>query len=69
MKIIKEYFEFIKKYPIWFIAATIANIICLSDSGYNKIFDNDLLNFFFCEALLLFIYLIVFLQIRRNLKK
>jgi len=57
----KKFILFIKKYPMWLIITTIINIICLTTNQYNKVFNNNILNFILCEVLILFIYLMIYI--------
>ena len=58
---IKNYFNFIKQHPFVLIVGTIVNIFCLISDNYNKVFDNNIFNFLFCEYLILMAYLFIHL--------
>lgn len=60
---IKNYITLIKHFPFGLIVGTIVNILCLIGDSYNKVFDNNIFNFLFCEIGILVLYLILYISV------
>ena len=66
MKAIKDFFIFIKSFPIGFIILTFANIICLITDNYNIDYNiNNVITFISMEIMILIIYLMLYIGIKR----